>query len=660
METIQYSKQQLEAIAQQTNSLSYLVNRYDKGIDEFGLFARAGCGKSFVAAQLIKEVRDRDPAALIACAAISHSAKNVLKSSFIKTLSLNDEDIEDYDDVEFYTVAKLLNLKRVIKSDGEISFEPKTTSFWNGKTLVKIKPPIFYASLVIIDECSQINESTRKMLNQEKGPQTRLVYLGDWHQTPPVEENSLTNKEVQEQKLVNKQVDNIDSSTFDLEAAYMSIPFRYEGDIERLAGAMADEIDKDVDKDGPYGIKFLNEFFVESKKKLEAGEECDFEFVKDKKEFFGRFMEDYRKSIHSDNPLKEVVLINYRKNTTKELSKLIRKAIFKKEGKEHMLGTIFTKDERIICKRGNPSIEGLTTHRQFIIKGVNPHYATVVFRHGELEDIFIKNHATMSEYDDYGVVFKQIPILKLTLQDEIKEWYHNIPVLMDEQNLDYITMKNFLFNRAVRCEDKDKKSENWVKYYKFIEFFNDFSYACASHTYVVQGETYNKVYVNLRDIMSVSPITMRSNLSAEQCDPETKNNNMELVKLTLQMTCGEGTINSVILSPSGTGEASGPKSSENIPVNLLYPGINFLQEAISLQSLWGSPQGRRLFWVDIYFWVVLAGECGREEAEGGVVTVEVECQLKRPWTVLTHLGVCHVAFVCDLLRARQRGRQVLF
>ena len=51
-----------------------------------------------------------------------------------------------------------------------------------------------------------------------------------------------------------------------------------------------------------------------------------------------------------------------------------------------------------------------------------------------------------------------------------------------------------------------------------------------------------------------------------------KNNNMELVKLTFQMTWGEGTINNVILSPSGTGRRTGPESSENILVNLSYPG----------------------------------------------------------------------------------------
>ena len=55
---------------------------------------------------------------------------------------------------------------------------------------------------------------------------------------------------------------------------------------------------------------------------------------------------------------------------------------------------------------------------------------------------------------------------------------------------------------------------DWVKYYQFVEFFNHFEFASSVNTYVVQGDTYENVYVNLKDILSVQPTSMKQKLQS--------------------------------------------------------------------------------------------------------------------------------------------------
>ena len=445
--------QQQKAVEEQEIALLTLRDLYHTGERELVLAGVGGTGKTQLAMRLVEMLRDdyynmhipfkggevlKYKKLAIQGAAISHGAKNVLADRF--------EEGEVFD-VHFYTIAALLRLRRRVTNAGKIVFEPehKKTS----KGTVKIYPPIKDGDLIFIDECSQISDETKAMIDKEKGPNT----------VPGVQ---------------------------------LVTPFRYEGDIEELASAIASEIDKLGEK----SLKFLNKFATVTGK--------DYEFTRNGEEFFEAFLEDNA----SSDDLKHCVLINYRKKVTKALAKELRDKVVANSKEKFVAG------EKIVCKRGTKGTTdalSLTNHKVFRINRVKEAEAMMKFKFGNYVKIQIADSFTeAAESKEKGVVFKRIPIYLLDLVDSNGAVFNNIAVLKDELNMNYIMQRNWMKGRA----ERELQSRYWSEYFTFLEFFNEFDYGYAVNTYVVQGDTYNNVYINLRDIMSVGPITTREKLQS--------------------------------------------------------------------------------------------------------------------------------------------------
>jgi len=473
--------QQQKAVEEQEIALLTLRDLYHTGERELVLAGVGGTGKTQLAMRLVEMLRNdyynmhipfkggevlKYKKLAIQGAAISHGAKNVLADRF--------EEGEVFD-VHFYTIAALLRLRRRVTNAGKIVFEPEHKEIRAGT--VKIYPPIKDGDLIFIDECSQISDETKAMIDKEKGPNTVIIYLGDWHQTPPVSKT--------------REPDS-DSSTFNLPGVQLVTPFRYEGDIEELASAIAGEIDKLGEK----SLKFLNKFATVTGK--------DYEFTRNGEEFFDAFLED---NASSDN-LKHCVLINYRKKVTKALAKELRDKVVENSKDKFVAG------EKIVCKRGTKGTTdalSLTNHKVFRINRVKEAEAMMKFKFGNYVKIQIADSITeAAESKEKGVVFKRIPIYLLDLVDSNGAVFNNIAVLKDELNMNYIMQRNWMKGRA----ERELQSRYWSEYFTFLEFFNEFDYGYAVNTYVVQGDTYNNVYINLRDIMSVGPITTREKLQS--------------------------------------------------------------------------------------------------------------------------------------------------
>jgi hypothetical protein len=251
-EILNLTEQQKLAIEQQEEKFQELLSMFREGVTQLNLSGVGGTGKTQLVIRLVEAISEEltklyGMPPVIMGAAISHGAKNVLAARFRKEAS--------HLDVNFHTIASILKLKRRVKDNGEIVFEPSKDPLWS--------PPICEAEIVVIDECSQISDETKRMIDDEKSSDTVMIYLGDWHQTPPVSE---------------ERDKNSDSPTFNLPGAQLTTPFRYEGDIQELATAIANEIDKDP-KD--ISLKFLNEFAMKTGK--------DYEFTRNGKEFFDEF-----------------------------------------------------------------------------------------------------------------------------------------------------------------------------------------------------------------------------------------------------------------------------------------------------------------------------------------------------------------------------------
>jgi hypothetical protein len=158
METL--NPQQLEAY----NKILAWLN--DNENQFFKLIGYAGTGKSF----LLKSLLPYLPLNLIICSP-THKACNNVK-----------EIIQD-DSIEVRTIASLLSIrpdKNPDEKTGQIKFKQ------NNKTLNK-KLPIQY-DLIIVDEAFMLSEYNFELLLRESGTDTKILFIGDNAQLPPINE----------------------------------------------------------------------------------------------------------------------------------------------------------------------------------------------------------------------------------------------------------------------------------------------------------------------------------------------------------------------------------------------------------------------------------------------------------------------------------------
>lgn len=138
----------------------------DKDYYEHLLVGYAGTGKSFMLGQVLEKYKHLK---IIACT-ISHAAKNVLQAN-----------TPDY--VQCLTLAQGLNLRQTFVKGKE-----KFVKNANSKT----EPPVSSAQILIIDECSMIDDEQQKFIREglSRYGKVKVIYSGDSAQLPPVKEDS--------------------------------------------------------------------------------------------------------------------------------------------------------------------------------------------------------------------------------------------------------------------------------------------------------------------------------------------------------------------------------------------------------------------------------------------------------------------------------------
>ena len=152
----------------QTLAVELILDFIDKGSPNewFVLSGKAGTGKTTTISEAINSLTsDKN----IICGAISHKAKRVLESK------VHNDEIS----IGFYTIAAMLNMQLNMDTG---KFEP---TYSNG-----ITPPISKADVIFIDECSMIDEDAMSLIMMTKNSKSKVIYLGDVNQLPPIRENS--------------------------------------------------------------------------------------------------------------------------------------------------------------------------------------------------------------------------------------------------------------------------------------------------------------------------------------------------------------------------------------------------------------------------------------------------------------------------------------
>ena len=164
-----------------TNEQQYTYNELmnfvsNKNEKEILLIGYAGTGKTTLIAKFINDMIKNKISKKIVMAAPTHKAVNIAKSKLFSS----KEDYEELNEtINIMTIHRLLNYQSYVGIEGEKFFAKG-----------KIDPNWSIYDLVVVDECSmlsnQIISDIKNEIIKESNLHTKIIYLGDPAQLPPV------------------------------------------------------------------------------------------------------------------------------------------------------------------------------------------------------------------------------------------------------------------------------------------------------------------------------------------------------------------------------------------------------------------------------------------------------------------------------------------
>ena len=155
------------------------INEFIKNGDPdewFVLEGKAGVGKTTVMTHAILPFLSKKR---IVLSALSHKAKNVIHQK-VKELTIDNEPRG----LLCLSVASMLGM----------TFDLETGKFV--KIYTRKKPKIKNMDIIIVDECSMVNEMGLSLIMSEKKKTAKVIFLGDVGQLPPIRDDVEKNGEV--------------------------------------------------------------------------------------------------------------------------------------------------------------------------------------------------------------------------------------------------------------------------------------------------------------------------------------------------------------------------------------------------------------------------------------------------------------------------------
>ena len=414
----------------------------DSDEEIFTLKGIGGAGKTTILKHVLQDKNN------IVAATVSHVAKSVL-----------EEVIGDF--AICMTIAKLLNMKQYIDEDGAIRFMPKL--FFNEDQ----KLPIENADIIVIDECSMIDETIHNFIMRYKKSKAKIIYLGDPFQLPPVVENGDSDQ---------------DSISFKFTKAELLKSVRYGGLISDIGQAIRDEIT--IINSGKAGSKYLfNELATKQgfrhRTSRVDGNGHGVIYLNNIEDVIRITKHHHSKS----NDINELRSIAYRRKTIDIINKEMRLHLYQEQ-----LGNIpYEEFPQFI-------------HNEVIISSSS--YKNGLIHNNECFKVDSYTETT----GPYG-----IPCLSMKLKpNPITDSSTQRILVLDEKK--GLKQYNEVLLGLKKAAELDKRQ--WANYHRFKDEFCNFEYAISLNSHRSQGSTYKNVIVFEDDILSVTKNRVKNKLQS--------------------------------------------------------------------------------------------------------------------------------------------------
>jgi hypothetical protein len=353
-------------------------------------------------------------------ATVSHSAKFVLEESLRGIANC-------------LTIAQLLGLRQVINDEGEISFLPKPYN--------PDKPlPVEFARILVIDECSMIDKDTFLRIMQMKKRTTKVIFMGDPFQLPPIEGSD-------------------DSVSFDHTKVELLNSVRYAGPIADFGLRIRAEIEKINNDD--YGSKNLlndwqmGELDYESRTSCVNEDGSGYIFLSNIDDVVRIALDAFK---NNDDP-EAMRMIAYRNSSIGKINDVMRAQLYCDGDEENMEELPqFMEGELVICNGG------------YNVKPEGENFPKAV----------IYNNQTFKVRGTFPVEGpNDIPSLAMDLEPPV-----NLPPGTSVYSLDWEEGRHEYFGIHNALRDSAKNDgRQWPRYYDFKAQWAwfDYAYALNSH-----------------------------------------------------------------------------------------------------------------------------------------------------------------------------------
>jgi len=421
---MKYTEEQEAAIS---DCLDFIHDKLDPR-PHFTLTGSPGTGKTVSVRGILEKCQGYN----IAAVTVSHVAKNILAENLH---GLN---------VQPLTIAKLVGaIPNMNKSRNDVQF-----------TINKNLSRIHLFDIVVVDECSMIDAFHYKALMNNKRPHTKLIFVGDKNQLPPVE---------------GQGVDSLTLATID---AQLNKVMRFKGPIAEIVEEAKRQIE--LASAGKHSNPhFINTMFGATGRESKMTESTGYIFLNKNMQMFDLFIQEY---LQDPDNINNTRILLFRNDFVTLANEVIRKKLY---GENNL--SQFELGELIVSNGG--------------------------FRHGKIPVIHNRETYKVRKITD-DIMIGNVACISLVLEPKPHAQHPIITPSIARGG-----MAQFHKNLK-KLADQCKQTGFWKPYHAYKGKFSWWDYTYAQNLYLAQGKTYNSVFVVESEIQDVKPLQLKQKLQA--------------------------------------------------------------------------------------------------------------------------------------------------